>query len=78
MNEATNLWLLFLLLLKVGCYCGFLLSVTFAVLVECCGWKIVALGIEQVRGEQLASTENRSDASVFDWATSSPRNSRAA
>ncbi len=69
MNEAVNLCLFILFLAKVGVLCGFALSIPVLLFCD----RVRAIGIEQVRGEQLASVENRSDTSVFDWATSSPR-----
>jgi len=75
----SNLILFFLAILKAGFYCGFLPSLAIAILYECSGVRIVRVGFEKVSaGGQLASTENRWDASAFDRATSPPQKVRCA
>lgn len=75
--------LLFLYAIAKLCFlCGFAFSIPAMIFAE---FRIVEVGIEQVRGEQLAkqqSGEHREDtdlsAGSLDWATSSPRNVRCA
>lgn len=65
-----NLLLFLYAIAKVSCMCGFAFSIAIAIFAD----RIREVGIEQVRGEQLA-TLSGADSS---WATSSPRNVRAA
>lgn len=54
----TNLWLFFLLFFRVGVFCGFAVSIPLVVMAECCGWKVLEVGIEQV--SERAVSQNTS------------------
>lgn len=48
MNEFHNITLFFSAIAKVLLMTGLGIGGAVALIAECCGWKIVALGIEQV------------------------------
>lgn len=75
-HEFLNFMLFLYAIAKVLAMTGLGLAGVVVVMAECCGFRLAALGIEEVRGGQLA-TEDRVDAPPI-WATSSPRKASVA
>lgn len=77
-SELLNLALFVYAIAKVLAMTGLGLAGVVVVMAECCGFRICALGLEKVRGEQLATLSDRVSDQAKSWASSSPRKARVA
>ena len=60
MTELSNFALLLYAIARAAILCGILPGMAIAILAECCGFRIVAFGVEQVRsGSRLSRFEKR-------------------
>ena len=78
----SDLLLFLFALAKASLLTGIGPGIVLAVLAECCGFRVVEIGIEkvqhQVRGGQLARLNDRELIPAESWATSPPRKVRTA
>ena len=76
-SETLNLLLFVYAIAKFLAMTGLGLAGAIVVIAECCGFRFVALGIEKVRGGQLATLSDRVPTNSA-WATSPSRKVSAA